>query len=174
MNTPLTGKQIEEVLGKFEPMLYSKLSEYDTIEELLPNVYSWRVILLETKAYIGHWTSIIRLPEDKYYYFNSYGDSFKKDLNLIPRMVRKILGEDVNYLDILLKDKSVTWNKVKYQGKTSQVCGRYVMLCIDLICNMKRPVSEFHSLLVKTKRDLKLKSFDEAIVKLTDRVEASY
>ena len=174
MNTPLTGKQIEEVLGKFEPMLYSKLSEYDTIEELLPNVYSWRVILLETKAYTGHWTNIIRLPDDKYYYFNSYGDSFKKDLNLIPRMVRKILGEDVNYLDILLKDKSVTWNKVKYQGKTSQVCGRYVMLCIDLICNMKRPVSEFHSLLVKTKRDLKLKSFDEAIVKLTDRVEATY
>ena len=89
-------------------------------------------------------------------------------------MVRKILGESVNYLDILLKDKDVSWNTKKYQGKKSMVCGRYVMLCIDLICNMKRPVSEFHSLLVKTKKDLKLKSFDEAIVKLTDRVEATF
>tara|TARA_R110002167_G_scaffold99886_1_gene261236 strand:+ start:626 stop:1150 length:525 start_codon:yes stop_codon:yes gene_type:complete len=174
MDTPLTGKQIEDVLGKFTPMLYSKLAEYDTIEALLPNVYSWRVILLETKAYSGHWVCIVRLPEDKYYYFNSYGGSFKTDLNLIPRMVRKMLGESVNYLDILLKDKDVSWNKVKYQGKTSQVCGRYVMLFIDLVCNMKRPVSEFHSTLVNTKRDLKLKSFDEAIVRLTERVEPTY
>lgn len=174
MDTPLTGQQIEEVLGKFEPMLYSKLSEYDTIEKLLPTDYSWRVILLETKAYSGHWVCLLRLPEDKYYYFNSYGDSFKKDLNLIPRMVRKILGESVNYLDILLKDKSVSWNTKKYQGKKSMVCGRYCLFVIDTICNMHRPVSEYHNLLVKTKRDLKLKSFDETIVRLTDRVEATY
>ena len=61
MDTPLTGQQIEEVLGKFEPMLYSKLSEYDTIEALLPNDYSWRVILLETKAYSGHWVCLLNI-----------------------------------------------------------------------------------------------------------------
>ena len=80
MDSPLSDGDINNVLGKFTPMLYSDLKNYSFIEELLKKDYDWRVILLETKQNNGHWVCIMRVANDKYIYFNSYGDSYNKDL----------------------------------------------------------------------------------------------
>jgi hypothetical protein len=171
MNNPLSDDDITSVLGKFKPMLYSDLKNYSFIEELLPKDYDWRIILLETKQNAGHWVCLMRKSADDYYYVNSYGDSYNKDLYLIPRMVRKILGQNENYLNELLKVKNVEYSKTKFQGNTSAVCGRYCMFFIDYCMNMKNTLKEAISFLKSKKRELGFKSYDETILALTNRVK---
>ena len=171
MNYALSDDEIHSVLGKFKPMLYSELKDYPTIEDLLKKDYDWRVILLETKQNNGHWVCIMRVPDDKYIYFNSYGDSYNKDLYLIPRVLRKILGQNENYLNNLLKDKDVEYNSVKFQGDTSAVCGRYVVFFIDFICNLRHSLSYTIKFLKDTKKKIGLKTYDATIIALTNKVK---
>jgi hypothetical protein len=173
MDSPLSDGDINNVLGKFTPMLYSDLKNYSFIEELLKKDYDWRVILLETKQNNGHWVCIMRVPNDKYIYFNSYGDSYNKDLYLIPRVLRKILGQNENYLNNLLKDKDVEYSKTKFQGDKSAVCGRYVVFFIDFICNLKHSLGYTIKFLKDTKKKLGLKTYDETIIQLTNKVKPS-
>tara|TARA_R110002153_G_scaffold84326_3_gene211208 strand:- start:888 stop:1439 length:552 start_codon:yes stop_codon:yes gene_type:complete len=170
MDSPLSDGDIQSVLGKFKPIAYSDLKNYNTIEELLPNDYDWRIILLETSQNSGHWVCIMRVP-DKYVYFNSYGDSFNKDLYLIPRMIRKILGQNENYLNNLLRGKVVEFSSIKFQGDKSSVCGRYCLFFIDYICNLHHSLKDAISFLKSQKKDLKLKSYDETIIALTNHVK---
>lgn len=168
---PLSNQEITEVLGKFEPITYSELINYSTIEDLLKNDYDWRIILLETNKNKGHWVCIVRKTNNEYYYFNSYGDSYNQDLYLIPKMMRKILGQNNNYLNDLLTDKNVLYNKVKYQGKDTAVCGRYCMFFIDTTCNLKWSFKKFQDFLKEKKKENKLLSWDMLIIKLTNRVK---
>jgi len=170
MDYALSDGDIAKVLGEFKPMLYSELEPYKNIEELLPNDYDWRIILLETKQYSGHWTCLMRKNIDLYYYFNSYGDSFNKDLLLIPKMIRKILGQNDNYLHNLLKHKSVEYNSVKLQGKMSAVCGRYCMFVVDYTCNLKHTLKDAIDFIKQQKNKLKLNTYDETIIALTNKV----
>lgn len=172
MDYPLTDKDITDVLGKFKPMLYSELKNYSFIEELLPKDYDWRIILLETESNSGHWTCLMRKNADEYYYFNSYGQSYNKDLYLIPRMMRKILGQDDNYLNELLKDKNVEYSKTKFQYDNSAVCGRYVMFVIDYCMNLKHSFKDCIKFLKDKKKELGL-SYDETIIALTNKVKPS-
>jgi hypothetical protein len=172
MNYALSDDEIHSVLGKFKPMLYSELKDYPTIEDLLKKDYEWRIILLETKENTGHWVCIMRKTDNDYYYFNSYGDSYNKDLYLIPRMMRKILGQDDNFLNKLLIDKNVEYSKTRFQGNNSSVCGRYVMFVIDYCMNLKNTLKEAISFLKSKKKELGL-SYDNTIIALTNKVKPS-
>jgi hypothetical protein len=172
MDYALSDGDINAVLGEFKPILYSELVNYNSIEDLLRNDYDWRIILIETKQNSGHWTCIMRVP-NKYYYFNSYGQSYNKDLYLIPKMVRKILGQSDNYLNELLRDKNVEYNAYKLQGDTSAVCGRYVMFVIDYICNHHNSLQDTIKFIKNKKKELGLKSYDETIIALTNKVKPS-
>lgn len=172
MNYALSDDEIHSVLGKFKPMLYSELKDYPTIEDLLKKDYDWRIILLETKENSGHWVCIMRKTDNDYYYFNSYGDSYNKDLYLIPRMMRKILGQDDNFLNKLLIDKNVEYSKNRFQGNNSSVCGRYCLFVIDYCMNLKHSFKDAISFLKSKKKELGL-SYDNTIIALTNKVKPS-
>jgi hypothetical protein len=107
---------------------YSLLRDYDSIDDLLGE-NDFRILLLEDKENSGHWTCILKLPEGLCY-FNSYGEQYDKDLSIIPRMVKKILGEDKPEITRLLGGQPCNYNKTKFQSDTSENCGRFVMWII--------------------------------------------
>ena len=166
MNDALSNFQIESLLGVGSlPLVYKDLRKYSTIEELLPTNNSFKIILLNDTANSGHWVCITR-NGDKYNYFNSYGESYNQDLYIIPSTIRKILGSYDNYLNDLLKEKKVVYNKVKFQHDKSAVCGRYVVLFILMNTKMGYTMKQFIDYLKEQKKETG-KAYDELILFLT-------
>lgn len=167
MNKPLSNFQIESILGAGSlPITYSQLNNYNNIEELLPSNNSFKIILLRDSPNSGHWVCITK-NNDKYNYFNSFGDSFNQDLYLIPSTIRKILGSYNNKLNELLKNKDVEYNKIKFQRNSSAVCGRYVVLFIIINCFMGYSLKQFNDFLINTKKKHNASNYDELVLILT-------
>jgi hypothetical protein len=166
MNDALSNFQIESLLGKGSiPIVYKELRKYSTIEDLLPNDGSFKIILLNDSPNSGHWVCITR-NKDTYNYFNSYGQSFNQDLYVIPATIRRILGSYDNYLNDLLKDKKVVYNKVKLQHDKSAVCGRYVVLFIIMNTKMGYSMNQFINYLKEHKKETG-EPYDKLILVLT-------
>lgn len=166
MNDALSNFQIETLLGAGSlPIVYKDLRKYATIEELLPTDNSFKIILLNDSQNSGHWVCLTR-NGDKYNYFNSYGESYNQDLYIIPSTIRKILGSYDNYLNDLLKEKKVVYNKVKFQHDKSAVCGRYVVLFIIMNTKMGYSLKQFIDYLKEQKKETG-KAYDELILFLT-------
>jgi len=162
----LSNFQLEAILGTGSlPIMYQDLHKYNTIEELLPEDNSFKIVLLNDRPYSGHWVCVTR-NADKYNYFNSYGKSYNQDLYLIPSTIRKILGNYDNYLNDLLKDKNVVYNKLKLQNDKSEICGRYVALFIVMNTKLGYSMKEFLDYLKKHKKEQNV-SFDDLIMILT-------
>ncbi len=120
-------------------MKYSALENYDTIEELLPEQFDYRFILIENKLNSGHWTSLCRY-KNTIYYFDSYGVKIDGQWKFIPNFVRIALNQDSNDLTKLLNKAKkegfkVESNKVKYQSDEDHVntCGRYCIMVVKLV-----------------------------------------
>ncbi len=86
------------------------------------------------------------------------------------RNIRRLVKKFGNWS--LLKDKNVLYNKVKYQGKDTAVCGRYCMFFIDTTCNLKWSFKKFQDFLKEKKKENKLLSWDMLIIKLTNRIKS--
>jgi hypothetical protein len=120
-------------------MKYSALENYDTIEELLPEQFDYRFILIENKLNSGHWTVLCRY-KNTIYYFDSYGVKIDGQWKFIPNFVRIALNQDSNDLTKLLNKAKkegfkVESNKVKYQSDADGVntCGRYCIMVVKMI-----------------------------------------
>ncbi len=141
--TPLSDTKVRQALGDDVKILkYSELKNYESMNELLPKPNSFFICLLEEDFNSGHWTCCMKLKEG-FYYFNSYGERFDSDLSTIPMCIRKILGEDRREFSRLLDGAVCDWNKVKLQGERSQVCGRYCVLAITMMCFLNYSPAEF-------------------------------
>jgi len=164
VNSTLTGEELTRALGEKGTVIrYSELSQYTTIEDLLPDNNDFRILLLEEERNKGHYVALMK-QHNKYYYFNSYGQKYDTDLYLINRVMRRILGEDKHEIGRLLHDDSCEWNKVKYQGNSSSTCGRWCILAVTMICHMGNTMDELQKYIKKTKtRD---ESYDEMVVRL--------
>jgi hypothetical protein len=172
MNEPLSNFQLESALGQgTRTITYSDLRNYKTIEELLPEINSFKIILLRDKPKSGHWVNIIRTGEQEYVYFNSFGLSFNKDLYLISAMIRKMLGSYDNYLNELLKDKKVEYNNKKFQSDYSDVCGRWCVLNIVMITKMLFTLKDFIKFIETKKKELGFNSYDQLVLKLTENLK---
>ena len=81
MDKPLSNTDITTALGSMgEPITYSQLKSYSFIEELLPSVGSFKVILIRDQPSSGHWVALVRHAENSYFYFNSYGESYNNNV----------------------------------------------------------------------------------------------
>lgn len=114
---------------------YSELKNYKTLTDLLPKIFDYKIILLETAKNSGHWTCIIRM-NNIVECFNSYGISIDKEFKFIPDVVERMLGESKKYLTDLInktKDFTVISNKYKFQSQDPSVatCSRWVILRIE-------------------------------------------
>jgi hypothetical protein len=133
---PMTNFDLEKYLGinPSDIIKYSDLSDYDSIQQLLPKDDSFKVLLIEDKLNSGHFVGLFRFGKT-IEYFNSYGAKWDTDWRFIPRMIRTILGQATNDLTRLL-DKAkkdgftVVYNKKRLQKLSPkiQTCGRFVAM----------------------------------------------
>ena len=160
---PLSDSAVREALGDDTRILkYSELKNYKTIAELLPKPNTFFICLLEEEQNRGHWTCMMRL-KNYYFYFNSYGQRYDRDVSVIPRCVRKILGEDpARQFERLLGRRKCEWNKTKLQGETSQTCGRWCVLAIVFLCFLGHSPTELVEFL-KEKAAATGQSFDGVV-----------
>lgn len=165
INIPLSSDKVKTALGPNTRILkYSDLKQFNTIQDLLPNKNDFVILLIEDKQDSGHWTCIMNTNKG-YYYFNSYGGKYDSDLSVIPMCIRSILGQNKKEITRLLGETICDWNKKKYQGERSMVCGRYCILAITMICMMGYTPKEFEEFLT-TQKDNYECSYDELIASL--------
>jgi hypothetical protein len=164
---PLSDTKVKQALGDATRVLkYSELKNYETINDLLPKINDFIIILLEEDVNRGHWTALMK-PSSSYYYFNSYGTKYDTDISVIPLCIRRILHEDRREITRLLDGHPCDWNKTKLQGEKSQTCGRWCVLAITMICFMMYSPAEFIEF-VKDKAKKLNKSCDELVVSLVN------
>ena len=135
ISEPMSNDDLEKYLSvkPDDIMKYADLSNYKTIEELLPKDGDFQIILIEDKQNHGHWVSVARYGKT-IEYFNSYGSKWDTDWRFIPRCVRIILGQNTNDLTRLFKQAEKDGYKVVYNKKRLQklspdiqTCGRWVV-----------------------------------------------
>ena len=160
---PLSDSKVRQALGDATRILkYAELKNYETINDLLPNINDFIIILLEEDHNRGHWTALMK-PSSGYFYFNSYGQKYDTDISVIPMCIRKILGEDRREITRLLDGHPCDWNRTKLQGDKSQVCGRYCVLAITMLCFMGFTPADFIEF-VQNKSKILNKTYDQLVV----------
>ena len=132
MNIPLSNTQIIKELGppSEDVLLYKDLHKYDSIDELFYDD-DLRIILIESKAGVGHWVSLIK-DGDSFVYFDSYGKSPDYWVRFLKPFYRNLLGEDPAEIKRLSKGHKLVWNRMKLQGKDSSICGRWQILFYEM------------------------------------------
>jgi hypothetical protein len=164
---PLSDSKVREALGEGTRILkYSELKNYGSIDELLPKINSFFICLLEEEFNSGHWVACMRLGEGLFY-FNSYGQKYDTDLSVIPRCIRRILGQDQREFSRLLDGAECKWNKTVLQGAKSQVCGRWCILVITMCCFMGYSPAEFIEF-VQEKAKSTGKSCDQIVAQIVN------
>jgi hypothetical protein len=135
ISKPMSNEDLEKYLSvkPSDIMKYADLSNYQTIEQLLPKDGDFQIILIEDKQNSGHWVSVARYGKT-IEYFNSYGSKYDTDFRFIPRIVSIILGQNTSDLTRLFKQAEkdgfkVVWNKKRLQklSPAIQTCGRHVV-----------------------------------------------
>lgn len=131
---PLSNTDLEHTIGvkPEDIILYKNLAEYTTINDLLPNNTDFKIILLEWQKNRGHWVLLYKL-NDKFFYFNSYGNKYDNDLNVLSRCMKRILGEDTAQITRLLGGKTCEWSKKRFQKGSTQTCGRWCVMRVSML-----------------------------------------
>tara|TARA_R110002153_G_scaffold97971_1_gene232921 strand:- start:9152 stop:9667 length:516 start_codon:yes stop_codon:yes gene_type:complete len=114
---------------------YGDLSNYDTIEDLLPKKKDYKIMLIETQPSVGHWVAILR-DGDHYEYFDSYGVNPTSHLKSISSYMKSMLGmkpNDINKLLSKIPKSNFKYNKMKLQKMEDGIntCGRWVITRIQ-------------------------------------------
>jgi hypothetical protein len=166
--SPLSNHQLYAMVGCGEDdvIAYSKLRGFESIDELLPTDKSFKILLLEESRNRGHFTCLYR-QDDLICYMNSYGDKPDRDLNCIPRMIRRMLGEDRAEIQRLCEGKTIWYNEKKLQGDKTQTCGRWCVAFIECL-KMGHTPDQFLELIVAHKKKTDYKTFDEVVCSITN------
>jgi hypothetical protein len=122
---------------------YSTLKDYPTINDLLPEPFDFRIVLIESKPNSGHWTCILKY-KNIIEWFNSYGTATGYDFNFIPTQMRQMLGQGRDDLLELLRrknpDQQLYYNKKRLQSNNDGIntCGRWVIArCLAGMCGFE-------------------------------------
>ena len=116
---------------------YNELKEYKTFNDLLPSHDSFIIVLIESEYNSGHWCCLFRTKTDDIYWMDSYGVKPDGELKFIPERMRKLLGENSNELQRLMK--TIPKDKFHYFKERLQTmkdgvntCGRWCMFFIKM------------------------------------------
>jgi len=165
LKVPLSDQDIANALGIFteDILKYSKLANYKSIQELLPDNTDFKVIFLEwAPNSTGHWVLCYKCDK-KYCYFNPYGNAPDKDLNVISRCMKQILGEDTQQFKRLMGGKEMLHSTKRYQKGNVDTCGRWVIFRVHMLkLGYSQPEFDQYMEEVKSKR-YPDKSFDEIV-----------
>ena len=148
----LSDSDIKHILGSDCKIIkYSELSKYNSLEELVPKLIDYVVILYEEQENTGHWVGLMKY-NNLYEFFDPYGLQPDKELSWINLKTRRMLNEITPYLTNLLKNERYIYNRIKYQLGDSFVntCGSHVVHRIYRLINNNMVLEEYH----KFMRDL--------------------
>ena len=139
ITVPMSDADLEKYTGVApeDILKYCDLKNYATVDELLPEDKSFRIILIEKNYNNGHWVAIMRHGQTVEY-FNSYGLRWDADWKFITRMIRTILGEGTNEMSRLMAQADddgyqTIWNHTRFQkfSPTVNTCGRWCTLRVE-------------------------------------------
>ena len=157
MNNCDLSKQVSDDelkhIGLSNIIKYGDLNRYGSLLDLLPDVGSYVIILIESKYNRGHWTCMIRKSKNLIYYFDSYGQGVDGELKFIAPEERRRLGEDQNILSRLIsqlpKSIKVISNSIDYQKDSPEIstCGRHVMFFLMSVLKHGLTLEDYHKLI---------------------------
>lgn len=154
---------------------YADISNYKTINELLPKLNDYRIILIESEHNSGHWVCLLKYKIDNkpvIEYFNSYGMKMGTDLNFISSIMNRILGQGKNDLDRLLdtanNDIEIIYNKKRFQSSNNKVntCGRWCLIRIIMMKYYGMDLYEFINFIEELKKKYNMEA-DIVVASLT-------
>lgn len=139
IRTPLSDNELERFTG-LKPdgvIKYSELKNFNSIEDFLPKILDFKIVLIESSYNVGHWVCVVRRGNE-ITYFNSYGTGIDTDFRFIPRMMSCILGQSTKEMTRLFNDAKakgyeIVVNKTRFQkiSDNIQTCGRHVLFFIE-------------------------------------------
>ena len=103
VDKPMGDDTIKEILPKCPIILYNELPKYHSIDQILPKVKSYAIILYQDSPHSGHWTCIMKPNEKEIEYFDSYGKFVDEPLKWSSAETKRRIGIDAPYLSNLLK-----------------------------------------------------------------------
>jgi hypothetical protein len=146
---------------------YSQLDDYKTIEELLPNNYDYKIILIEESKNNGHWVLLTRYG-NVIEYFNSYGAAPSYEIDLLDNQRNIELDQDDKYLNKLLTlglDKfKIIYNKKRFQKLEDGIntCGRHCILRLLMLLNFKMDLERYIEYMENLKKKFKM-DYDQLV-----------
>jgi hypothetical protein len=165
----------EKYLGNPKILRYSELNDYNTIDELLPKLNDYVIILIEAEENIGHWMCILKykINDDIFIeYFNSYGIRPGADFNYIDPYVNRLLKQDINKINKLLLDakyeKQIIYVKERLQNLDNEIatCGHHIITRLICFKLFNANLYEYLKIIKNLKKKFNL-STDEIVTMLT-------
>jgi hypothetical protein len=167
----ITNFDLESIFPYSKIVKYADLDFYESIYDLLPHQMDFCFILTEAKYNVGHWTVLIR-NDNKFEYFDSYGDSPKSILDFIPKYMNTQLGnnwsQDLGKIigSIKINDEFL-YNKFPLQQEIENVntCGRWVILRVATLLKESLDNNQFVSYIKAQQQKMK-RPLDEVVCML--------
>ena len=167
----ITNFDLQSAFPNCKIVKYAELDIYETIYDLLPNQMDFCFILTESKYNVGHWTVLIR-NDNKFEYFDSYGDSPKSILDFIPKYMNKQLGNNWSQdlgkiIGSIKKIDKFMYNKYPLQQEMSGIntCGRWVIIRVSTFLKESIDNKAFVSFIKNQQRKVK-RPLDEVVCML--------
>ena len=148
-------------------MKYSELADVQSLEEILPQDKSFKIILIEDHYNIGHFVCILRYG-NTFEQFDSYGKKIDDELAFISNIQKKLLGQDKKYLTHLFAKlpkgikKVINKKRLQNLSNNSATCGRWCILRISMMKDFDFDLKTFQEFITRWKSKLKL-SGDEMV-----------
>ena len=154
----LSDSDIRAILGENTKIIkYSELSNYRDLDDLLPNLLDYIIILYEHSPNEGHWVGLLKY-NNIFEFFDPYGYIVDKPLTWVNLKTRRPLNELTPYLSNLLKQERYIYNQVKYQDEDSYVftCGSHVTHRIYRLIKNNMNLEQYHEFMKNLKNESKI------------------
>lgn len=165
---PLDDKELRAVIGKHAKIVpYSDLTQYRTIDQLIPEKKGAVVLLYENRPMDGHWVGITKTPTEVSF-FDPYGEVIDKQLQYSKHSQQQVGDGDTSLHNLLATSKlPVYFNDYKYQrdGGGVNTCGRHVSNFIRYNQEEGLDLEDYNEMMMKTQKETGL-PYDELITKM--------
>ena len=129
----LSDSDLRTILGAATNIIkYSELASVGSLDELLPGLVDYCVILYEESLNRGHWVALLKY-NDMFEHFDSYGIKPDNELQWVNMKKRRMLKQGTPYLSHFLDDDIYIhiyiYSCVRYQELDSDVntCGSHIV-----------------------------------------------
>ena len=166
----LSDSDIRTILGAHTNILkYCELASVNRLDELLPRLVDYCIILYEDSPNRGHWVALLKY-NDMFEHFDSYGIKPDNELQWIHMKKRRMLKQATPYLSHLLEDQRHIYNRVRYQELDSDVnsCGSNIVNRIYRLKNCHMDLDAHNEFMRELKDEYGI-SYDTIVAKFIDK-----